>query len=101
MRKLGIGSLKRVGALLFTVATIVGCGDNGVLPPPDAPDIDAPPPRPAVLTMTPMTNDFGSVVINTTSGAASFTVTNTGEATSGAITPVITGAAAADYTPTT
>ncbi|MBA3451585.1 MAG: choice-of-anchor D domain-containing protein, partial [Deltaproteobacteria bacterium] len=71
-----------------------------MIPPPDAPEIDAPPPRPAVLTMTPTTNDFGSVVINTTSGAASFTVTNTGEATSGSITPVVTGAAAADFTPT-
>lgn len=100
MRKLGIGSIGRVGALFFSIATIVGCGDNGVVPPPDAPEIDAPPPRPAVLTMAPMTNDFGSVVINTNSGAASFTVTNTGEATSGSITPVITGAAAADFTPT-
>ncbi len=100
MRKLGIGSIKRVGALFIGIATLVGCGDNGVVPPPDAPEIDAPPPRPAVLTMAPLTNDFGSVVINTTSGAASFTITNTGEATSGSITPVITGAAAADFTPT-
>lgn len=98
MRKLGTGQIGRVGALAFAiVSTIVGCGDNGVTPPPDAPDIDAPPPKPAVLSMMPAQNDFGSVLTGNTSGTASFTVTNTGEATSGQITPVITGTNAGDF----
>ncbi len=101
MRKLGTGNMGRVGALAFAiVSSIAGCGDNGVTPPPDAPNIDAPPPKPAVLSMMPSQNDFGSVLITQTSGTASFTVTNTGEATSGAITPVVTGTNAGDFTAT-
>ena len=101
MRKLGLGNFGRVGVVALAIASaIAGCGDNGVTPPPDAPDIDAPPPKPAVLMMMPAQNDFGSVLINATSGTASFTVTNTGEATSGAITPVVTGTNAGDFLPT-
>ena len=97
MRRLGIGLIGRVGALALGIATMVACGDNGVTPP-DAPDIDAPPPAPAVITMTPTSNDFGSVVIGNTSSAATFTITNTGEEASGAITPVISGANASEFT---
>ena len=101
MRKLGFGKIGRVGAVALAIASaIAGCGDNGVTPPLDAPNIDAPPPKPAALMMMPSQNDFGSVLINTTSGTASFTVTNTGEATSGAITPVVTGTNAGDFLPT-
>jgi subtilisin-like proprotein convertase family protein len=101
VRKLGFGNFGRVGVVALAIASaIAGCGDNGVTPPPDAPDIDAPPPKPAVLSMMPSQNDFGSVIIGSTSGTASFTVTNTGEATSGAITPVVTGTNAGDFLPT-
>jgi len=41
VRKLGTGKLGRVGALLISFATVIGCGDNGVTPP-DATPIDAP-----------------------------------------------------------
>ncbi len=50
--------------------------------------------------MMPSQNDFGSVLLNTTSTTASFTVTNTGEATSGAITPVTTGTNATEFVAT-
>ncbi len=102
--KMGTGNIGRVGALAFaltaSLASIVGCGDNGVTPPPDARAVDAPPPKPAVLSMAPAMNDFGSVLITQTSSAATFTVSNSGEATSGMITPVITGTNAADFTAT-
>ena len=98
MRMLGTGNIGRVGALALAVASaMAGCGDNGVATPPDAADIDAPPPKPAVLSMMPSQNDFGSVLVGNTSGTASFTVTNTGEATSGQITPVVTGTNAGDF----
>lgn len=101
MRMLGIGKIGRVGAFALAITSaIAGCGDNGVTSAPDAPDIDAPPPKPAVLSMMPSQNDFGSVLIATTSGTAQFTVSNTGEATSGQITPLITGTNAADFTAT-
>lgn len=97
MRKLGIGIVGRVGALALGIATVIGCGDNGVTPP-DAPVIDTPPPTPAMLTLSPTTNDFGAVVLGDTSAAATFTVTNAGEDVSGSISPVITGANASEFT---
>jgi len=100
--KSGIGQTGRVGAF-FTSAALAaafiaaGCGDNGVAPPDAA--VDAPPP-PAVLTITPLTQPFGSQAQGTTSGAKTFTITNTGGSESGAITPVITGTNSADFAAT-
>ena len=91
MRNLGIGKFGRVGALAFSIATLAAaCGDNGTTPPDAAPDA---PPAPAVLSIMPMSSDFGSVEVNTNSTATAFTVRNTGEAESGAINAVVSGAA--------
>jgi len=100
--KSGIGLTGRVGALFTSAAfaaafMAAGCGDNGVAPPDAA--IDAPPP-PAVLTITPLTQPFGSQPQGTTSGAKTFTITNTGGSDSGTITPVITGTNSADFAAT-
>ncbi|MBA3463650.1 MAG: choice-of-anchor D domain-containing protein [Deltaproteobacteria bacterium] len=59
-------------------------------PPDAAPDA---PLAPAVLSIMPMSSDFGSVEVNTNSTATAFTVRNTGEAESGAINAVVSGAA--------
>ena len=86
----------------FVVAgAATGCGDdnNGNI---DASTVDArpidAPIAPAVLTITPLTSDFGSVAIGSTGTTPqSFTVTNTAAGTSGQISAQIMGSAAANY----
>ncbi len=97
MRKLGSGIASRVGALAVSIAAIVGCGDNGVTPPDAAIDIDAPPPDPAQLQLSPLTRDFGTLVVGNTSTAMAFTVTNTGGDDSGAISAQIMGSGATNF----
>ena len=100
MRNLGIGLIGRVGALAIGIATIVGCGDNGIVPIDAPPDIDAPidaPLPPPVLTLTPLTSDFGSVTLGQTSPTTSFTVTNTGGSDSGAISAVLMGSGSSNF----
>ncbi len=93
--KLGTRFSGRASALIFGIAAVTAaCGDNGVTPPDAAPDA---PPAPAVLTMTPMTNSFGSVTVGNTSAAASFTLSNTGGSTTGTITPILTGTGAGEF----
>lgn len=94
MRTLG-SRIGRVGALAFSIATFAACGDNGVTPPDAAPDA---PLTPAALTMMPMSADFGTVTVNNTSGAQTFTVTNGGQAESGTISAIVSGTNAADFT---
>ncbi|MBL9016285.1 MAG: choice-of-anchor D domain-containing protein [Myxococcales bacterium] len=94
MRTLG-SRIGRVGALAFSIATFAACGDNGVTPPDAAPDA---PLTPAALSMMPMSADFGTVTVNTTSGAQTFTVTNGGQAESGSISAIVSGANAGDFT---
>ena len=95
------GLIARVSALLLPAAfaagafTAIGCGDDKG--PPDA-AIDAPPPAPAALSMSPQTGDFGTVTVGNTSPATTFTVTNMGGSTSGTISAISTGANAADFT---
>ncbi len=89
-------------ASLVAVAAFAGCGDDGGKAT-DAPPvkidaaIDAPILSPAVLTIAPLTNDFGSIVQGQTSAAASFTVTNTGQSASGTISASVMGSAASDF----
>jgi hypothetical protein len=52
---------------------------------------------PASLSASPGLNDFGSVVVGTASPAQTVTITNTGGATSGLVTPAIVGDHAADF----
>lgn len=88
------GLILRLGAAVLLAGVLAaGCGDN--LDRADA-GVDAPPPA-AALSISPLTNGFGSVPVGTTSSALSFTVTNLGGSTSGQITPSITGTAAAEY----
>lgn len=99
MRKLGT-VFGRVGALAISIATVVGCGDNGVVPIDAMPEVDAPDapmPDPAQLSISPLTSDFGSHVEGTTSPAMSFTVTNTGGSASGSISAQIMGAGSANF----
>ena len=95
------GLIARASALLLlpaafaaTAFTAVGCGDDAKLP--DA-GIDAPPPAPAALSMTPQTGDFGTVTVGNTSAALSFTVSNTGGSPSGSISAIASGANASDF----
>ncbi|MFN0246790.1 MAG: choice-of-anchor D domain-containing protein [Kofleriaceae bacterium] len=100
MRKLGTGIIGRVGALAISIATVVGCGDSGVVQIDAPPDIDAPidaPLPPAQLSISPASTDFGSQLEDTTSTAMSFTVTNTGGSPSGSISPQIMGSGAAHF----
>jgi len=53
---------------------------------------------PASLSVTPATFDYGQVPVGTTSGDQTFTVTNTGQATSGTIAVSLGGANAAAFT---
>ena len=98
MKRMGMGvASRRVGALALTFAAMVGCGDNGVTPP-DAPvDIDAPPPAPAVLSVSPLTRDFGSVTVDASSAAMAFTVTNTGGSDSGSISASLMGSGSSPF----
>ena len=52
---------------------------------------------PAVLAITPMSTDFGSVVTGGVSATTTFTVGNTGELPSGAVATNLTGADAGAY----
>ncbi len=96
------GLIARTSALLLlpaafaaTAFTAVGCGDDAKTP--DA-GIDAPPPAPAALSITPQTSDFGSVTTGGTSSASVFTVSNTGGSPSGTISAIVTGANATEFT---
>ena len=51
----------------------------------------------AALSVTPATFDYGQVPENTASGDQTFTVTNTGQATSGTVAVSLGGANAADF----
>ena len=53
---------------------------------------------PAALSITPATFDFGSVIAGSASGDQSFTVTNTGQTTSGPVSVSVSGANQADFT---
>jgi hypothetical protein len=100
VRKLGTGIIGRVGALAISIATVVGCGDNGVVPIDAAPEVDAPidaPLPPAQLSISPLTSDFGSQTVGNTSSAMSFTVTNTGGSPSGSISAQIMGSGSANF----
>jgi len=48
--------------------------------------------EPGALSVSPPSNDFGSVVVSTSSEATVFTVTNTGGDTTGALASALTGA---------
>ncbi|MCC6999046.1 MAG: choice-of-anchor D domain-containing protein [Deltaproteobacteria bacterium] len=52
---------------------------------------------PGALTVTPTSANFGALLLNTDSGAQSFTVRNTGGAPTGVPTASLTGSAAGDY----
>ena len=86
-----------LGAFAGAIA-LGGCGDDIAATPDARPPIDAKALTPAVLSISPGTNDFGSVDLNTNSASATFTITNSGEDVSGSIVPVITGANASDFT---
>src|ERR1700733_11870828 len=93
----------RHSSLLAALATATigffGCGDDQTVQSdapvvhPDAPSDDAPLGS-ASLSVTPLTSSFGSVVVASSGTAATFTVTNTGTGTSGAISATLMGAAA-------
>ena len=87
-------------SLVALAAVLAGCGDSGNSPT-DAPVVDAPmidaPPAPAVLTISPLTADFGSVASGTTSTGMTFTVTNTGLTASGTLTTVLEGANGSEF----
>jgi len=77
----------QISALLLGVAAIAaaGCGDSAAVVP-DAQDIDAPPiPTPPKLTISPATSAFGTGTVGVTSAGATFTITNTGQASSGVL----------------
>ena len=71
---------------------VVGCGEvKGTI---DAAMRDAPtdaPANPAALAVSPLTTDFGSVLVGQTSTATTFTITNTGGATSEQVMIAFTG----------
>ncbi len=79
--------------LVFAMAA--GCPTGSGFHTPDA-GIDAPPPTRAVLSMTPPTADLGTV-FQGQNVMTSFTVSNTGESTSGFINAIATGPNAADF----
>jgi len=97
----------------FALAVLVACGKTAAAPDgmgplvTDAPGLDA---RPAdadamadaasdampdapvaVLTITPMSHDFGSVIIVCSAAPTTFTVTNTGQAPSAPLVIALTG----------
>ncbi len=55
-------------------------------------------PRPAKLSITPASHDFGSVAEGAASAAQTFTVTNTGDLTSGSVTAYLAGTNWTDFT---
>ncbi|MFN0246791.1 MAG: choice-of-anchor D domain-containing protein [Kofleriaceae bacterium] len=74
----------------------IGCGDDGGAPK-DAPEdagIDA---GPAMLSGSPMTASFGSVVVGQTSTPMTITITNTGGFTTGTINPAISGSMGSNF----
>ncbi|CAN5918027.1 hypothetical protein BH11MYX3_BH11MYX3_09430 [soil metagenome] len=80
------------------VVIAVGCGSSGTLPP-DAVQLDVPPPADAPnggLMMTPGSTDFGSVSLGTTSAGVTFTVSTL--ATTGVLTTSLAGTGASAFT---
>lgn len=95
-------ALMRTSMFAFAgfVAVAAGCGDDNNVP--DAPKVDAQmidaDLRPdAMLTMSPLTADFGTVVQNATSSTMTFTVTNSGGKPSGAISATLMGSGASNF----
>ena len=54
-------------------------------------------PKPAKLSLSPASFQYGPVAVGTSSASQSFAVTNTGQSASGPISVVVTGANAADF----
>ena len=97
------GALVAKSTLAAVAFVAVGCGDDGVGKLPDAGDHadaathDTMQLSPAVLTVSPLTFDFGSETAGSSSTAQVFTVTNTGQDVSGNISTTVLGAAAANF----
>src|SRR4051794_22548130 len=85
-------------AAMGTATALIGCGGDNNTTPKDAPTPppDAPPGAP-VLSITPLTASFGSVVQGNASSAMMFTVSNTGQSDSGSVAATIQGGAQSDF----
>jgi len=82
--------------------SLTACGDDDPPKPTPTPDMGSDADNnnnetPAALTISPIMQNFGSLLVGTTSASSTFTVTNTGEAASSAVAVGIEGAASADF----
>ena len=93
-------------ARLFVLAALGtlglgGCGDDGINHLPDAPQsdggTDAPPSLPGLLRLTPISADFGSVVIGQSSVPVAITVANVGQGPTGSISAALSGAMGSNF----
>ena len=92
-----VGGRLAFRATMLSAIALGACGDD-IATPPDAPPIDAAPePDPAVLAMDPQNADLGDVLLGSTGASSAFTVTNSGEAVSGSISAIVTGANASEF----
>jgi len=83
--------------------SLTACGDDDPPKPTPTPDMGGDMDEnnnngtPAALTISPIMQNFGSVLVGETSAASTFTVTNTGESPSSAAAVGVEGAASADF----
>ncbi len=83
------------------LAAGASCGDDGIHKLPDAApfdsSIDSPPAQPGLLKLTPVTADFGSVVLGQTSVNVMVTVGNVGFGPTGSISAAISGGMGSNF----